>query len=66
MNREITFDETRITTYKTRDNARAAVAKKGFEHLRHVIMQADDGRYFPLFLGQSAADEGVHFHFCIA
>ena len=66
MNREITFDETRITTYKTRDNARAAVAKKGFEHHRHVIMQADNDRYFPLFLGQDAADHGVHFHFCIA
>lgn len=66
MNRELTFDGKHIKTYLTKDNARAAVRKAGFEHLRHVIMQADNGRFHPLFLGQDAVSEGVHFHFCCA
>jgi hypothetical protein len=66
MNRELTFDTKHIKTYKTADNARAAVTKAGFEHIRHLILQADNGRFHPLFLGQEAADAGVHFHFCVA
>jgi hypothetical protein len=64
MNREIKFWN--ATTYATADNARKAVAKKGFEHLRHFIMTSDDGRFFPIFLGEVAVQEGVHFHFTVA
>lgn len=64
MNREIKFRTAK--TYATANNARKAVAKHGFEHLRHFIMTSDDGRFFPVFLGEVAMQAGVHFHFTVA
>ena len=61
MNREFTITATK--TYATADNARKAVAKKGFEELRHFMMQAEDGRWFPVFVGEAAMQAGAHFHF---
>lgn len=62
MNREFTITATK--TYKTADNARKAVAKVGLEGIRHFIMQdADTGRFFPVFVGQEAMQNGAHFHF---
>jgi hypothetical protein len=61
MNREFTI--TAPKTYASRENARKAVAKIGAERLRHFIMQNDEGRFFPVFVGQEAAQEGIHFHF---
>lgn len=61
MNREFTI--TAPKTYATADNARKAVAKKGFEGLRHFIMTNEEGRFFPVFVGQAAMQDGVHFHF---
>ena len=63
MNRE--FKITTAKTYSTAENARKAVAKKGFEGLRHFIMTSDDGRFFPVFVGEAAVDRGVHFHFSV-
>jgi hypothetical protein len=62
---------TPVKTYKTADNAHAAVAKKFpayFEHpsfgpLRYIVMQHADGRFFPVFIGINACHYGVHFHF---
>lgn len=50
-------------TYVSKENARKAVAKIGAERLRHFIMQNDEGRFFPVFVGQEAIQEGIHFHF---
>ena len=51
-------------TYKTAENARKAVAKLELEYLRHfIMMDAETGRYFPVFLGEVAMQHGVHFHF---
>lgn len=62
MNREFTITATK--TYKTADNARAAVRKSGDENIRHFIMRDDaTGRYFPVFVGQAAMDHGTHFRF---
>ncbi len=61
MNRE--FDITAPKTYATKENARKAVAKIGAQCLRHFIMQNDEGRFFPVFVGQEAVQEGIHFHF---
>jgi hypothetical protein len=61
MNREFTI--TAPKTYASRENARKAVAKIGAERLRHFIMQNDEGRFFPVFVGQEAVQEGIHFHF---
>lgn len=61
MNRE--FQITAINTYKTIENARKAVVKKGFENFRHFMMTNDEGRFFPVFVGQDAMQNGVHFHF---
>ena len=63
MNRE--FQITAAKTYATKENARKAVAKIGAERLRHFIMQNDDGRFFPVFVGQEAMQEGIHFHFSV-
>ena len=61
MNREFTIAAHK--TYATKENARKAVAKIGAERLRHFIMQNDEGRFFPVFVGQEALQEGIHFHF---
>lgn len=61
MNRE--FEITAVKTYASKENARKAVAKVGAQHLRHFIMQNDEGRFFPVFVGQEAVQEGIHFHF---
>jgi hypothetical protein len=63
MNRE--FSITAPKTYASKDNARKAVAKIGAENLRHFYMQNDEGRWFPVFVGQEALQAGIHFHFNI-
>lgn len=61
MNRE--FEIVACKTYATIENARKAVAKKGFEELRHFMMTDKQGRFFPVFVGEAAMQAGVHFHF---
>lgn len=51
-------------TYASKDNVRKAVAKfPAFAELRFFIMRTEEGRFFPVFCGQRAAEAGVHFHF---
>ena len=54
---------TAVKTYKTEANAVKAVQKTRFEELRYFIMQNAEGRFFPVFIGEKAVQEGVHFHF---
>lgn len=61
MNREFTIVAHK--TYARKEGARKAVARIGAERLRHFIMQNDEGRFFPVFVGQEAVQEGIHFHF---
>lgn len=61
MNRK--FDIVATKTYATEVNADKAVAKAGFSDLRHFMMQTADGRFYPVFVGQDAAQRGVHFQF---
>jgi hypothetical protein len=66
MNRE--FQITPVKTYKTPENARAAVAKTGDEDLPHFIMQEAGGRFFPVFRVSEGdlARTGIHFRWnCI-
>jgi hypothetical protein len=52
-------------TYISHENAVKA-AQKIYGHnaaLRFFIMKTDDGRFFPVFIGQSAITAGVHFNF---
>ena len=49
--------------YSTKTNAMRAVEKRGFRHLRHFYAYTQDGRCFPIFLGEAAMQEGVHFFF---
>jgi len=54
-------------TYVTRENAIKA-AQKLYGHndaLRFVVIQLEDGRYTPVFIGQSAVGAGVHFNFSV-
>lgn len=61
-------------TYVSRANAIKAVEKvfglneahAGSADVRYVVLQGDDGRWFPLFVGESALAFGVHFHFNVA
>lgn len=50
-------------TYATKKNAQKAVAKVGAENIRHFYMTGEDGRWFPVFVGQEAMQAGIHFHF---
>ena len=62
---------TPVKTYATAENAHKAVEKKfptsreqkAFGPLRYIVMQHDDGRFFPVFVGINACHYGVHFHF---
>lgn len=61
MNRKFEINVNK--TYATEVNADKAVAKAGFSDLRHFMMKTDDGRFYPVFVGQNAAQRGVHFQF---
>lgn len=61
MVRKIKFEARK--TYKTESTADAAVLKAGYQDLRHFIMKSDDGRFFPVFVGEEAVQRGVHFNF---
>ena len=51
-------------TYATRENAVKAFDKKFSETgQRYFIMKTEDNRYFPVALGESAVQRGIHFHF---
>jgi len=56
-----------VKTYASRANAQKAVEKKipvdSLKNLRYFIHTGSDGRFFPVFLGQEALQEGIHFHF---
>ena len=56
-------------TYATPENAQKAVEKliPADEHmdLTYFIAVHTDGRYFPVFIGQSAISHMLHFHFNI-
>lgn len=65
------FEPAANKTYATKANAIKAVEKKfgpncecfGAADVRYVVMTGDDGRFFPVFFGQSALTHMVHFHF---
>jgi hypothetical protein len=65
----VEYDPIPNKTYKTRENAEAAVkrAMVKFMHvnktLRYMMLTDKDGRFFPVFIGQDAITAGVHFHF---
>lgn len=58
-------------TYATRENAIKAVQKVfganeshfGSADIRYMVMQHTDGRWFPVFFGQSALQHGAHHCF---
>lgn len=57
-------------TYKTRDNAIKAVEKffvgkdhKIYEVQTYFIHTHEDGRFFPVFVGERAVQAMLHFHF---
>lgn len=51
-------------TYKTYDNAVAAVYNKGLETRRYVICATPEGRYFPVFIGTENIDV-IHVGFAV-
>ena len=54
-------------TYATEANAVKAVEKKFPESandgLVYFLQRTEDGRFFPVFVGQKAVQQMVHFHF---
>ena len=54
-------------TYATEANAIKAVEKRFPESdndgLRYILQRTPDGRFYPVFVGNSAIHAGVHFHF---
>lgn len=64
MARRFDFEVTK--TYATEQNAIKAVEKiypDASDNLRYFIMPTKGGRFFPVFVGQSALQAGVQFHF---
>jgi hypothetical protein len=61
FNREFTIEAPK--TYATKENSQKAVAKKQMEGYRHFHMQNAEGRWFPVFVGMEAMQNGIHFHF---
>lgn len=66
MAKLIEFETTK--TYATKANAIKAVEKKYGEDnaLRYFIHQSEDGRFYPIFIGQEALSKQVHFNFHVA
>lgn len=56
-----------VKSYATAANAIKAVEKKfpesADDDLRYMILQNEEGRFFPVFIGMDALQVGVHFHF---
>lgn len=54
-------------TYATEANAIKAVEKKypeaGDDGLTYFLQRTEDGRFFPVFVGERALQRMVHFHF---
>ena len=67
MATRIEFETNR--TYVSEANAIKAVEKiyppDQDLNLRYFIMTNKEGRYFPVFVGQSALQHMVHFHFTV-
>lgn len=59
MNGEFEIKVTK--SYATKKNAQKAVEKTGDQKFRHFYMTTEEGRFFPVFVGQVAIDAGVHF-----
>lgn len=55
-------------TYATEANAVKAVEKKygNNNQLRFFVFKTENNRYFPVFLGETALQQGVHFNFNVA
>ena len=51
-------------TYATKDNVIKAVNKYArFDNLRYIITTNDDGRFYPVFIGESAVNAQAFFVF---
>ena len=61
---QITFDTRYIKTYANIKNLKKAVEK--LERFRYVVSVTDEGRFYPIFIGEDALAQGVHFHFPVA
>jgi|GEM_PF-1802846 len=57
---QITFDTRYIKSYSTIKNLKKAVEK--FEECRYVVSVTEEGRFYPIFIGEEALQAGVHFH----
>lgn len=58
-----------VKDYATELNAIRAVEKKFPEAdndgLRYFLQRTEAGRFFPVFIGEKAVQEMVHFHFYV-
>lgn len=65
MAKLITLETKGCKTYITRDNAIRAFNDKFGDNddVRFIVMQDERGRWFPVGIGNSALQAGVHFHF---
>lgn len=53
-------------TYATEANVVKAVEKcTAFKDLRYFIQRNEEGRFFPVFIGQPALAACVHFYFSV-
>lgn len=61
------FEVTPIKTYANEKNMLASIRKAfpGIDRIpvRFFTARTEDGRVYPVFVGKSAAEYGIHFHF---
>lgn len=59
-----------VKTYATESNAIKAVQKKineeSLQKVTWIVVPTKEGRFFPLFMGERAIQEMIHFHFNVA
>ena len=70
MPKHVVLTETR--TYASIANVEKAVERAlggvtgpDGSQLRYLVMRTEEGRYYPVFLGEQALQAGVHFHFYV-
>lgn len=60
------FNLQAVKSYATEANAQKAVDKKLSQEVQnklHWFIAEQNGRFFPVFCGQTALQAGMHFHF---
>jgi hypothetical protein len=66
---EIKFDHgyRSFKTYASEETMNRAIKKLNIpDTVRYLVLRTEEGRLYPVFLGEKAIQNMVHFHFAVA